>query len=479
MAEIASIERATFDDLQRTFLFEEFTLAQLEWVIGHSEVLQLEADEFAVHQDEPTNVFWVLLDGQIRFSRSVNGVPVVLEIADRPGSWGGWLPMFDNLPTVSVEALQASRVLSIPKAAMQKMLDRSFPMIRHLLIGLYGGVQAIEATTRQQERMAALGKLSAGLAHELNNPASAAGRAAGQLRALLDAQEERALGLGRLLQLDEIIWLLALRRDTIARRTGAPPLDPLLQVDRESVMLAWFEAHGVARGWDLAPDLVAAGLGLADLDSMVERLPPAALPKAVSWLCTSLSCGMLTREIVSGADRVTELVNAVGDYTYLDQSPIQDVDIHDGLESTLIILGARLQPGVELVRQYDRSLPRITVYGSELNQVWTNVIDNALDALGGQGRIVIRTGRERDALLVEIIDNGPGIPAEFQSRIWEPFFTTKGVGEGTGLGLDTARRIVVSLHHGRIDLRSSPGETAIRVWLPLDSGAGTPLREPH
>jgi signal transduction histidine kinase len=234
-------------------------------------------------------------------------------------------------------------------------------------------------------------------------------------------------------------------------------------------MLAWFEAHGIERGWDLAPDLVAAGLGLEELDSMAAHVPSHALPKAVSWLCTSLSSDALTREISGGANRVAELVAAVGAYTYLDQAPVQAVDVHDGLESTLVILAARLLPSIEVVRDYDRSLPQITVYGSELNQVWTCVLENALDALQGQGRILIRTMRERDAVRVEITDNGPGIPPDLLSRIWEPFFTTKSVGQGIGLGLDTARRIIVSLHRGQIDVRSSPEETCFQVRLPLDA----------
>ena len=463
-------ERATLADLQATFLFEEFTLEQLQWVIEHSEVRRLAAGEYAVQQDDPTDAFWVLLDGEIRFARSVNGEDIVLEIADRPGSWGGWLPMFDNLPTVSLRAVRASRVLRIPKAAMQTMLERAFPMTKHLLIGVYGGVQAIESTVRQQEKLAALGRLSAGLAHELNNPAAASGRAATQLRSLLADQEKRALYLGRLLEDEEVSWLVDMRQSTIASAAATAPLDPLVQSANEDAMLVWFEQCGIARGWDLAPDLVAAEVGVPELRDMQARLPPFALPAAISWLCSSLSGALLAREILNCAERISELVGAMGDYTYMDQAPIQNVDIHDGLESTLTILGGKFNHyGIEIVREYDRTLPRITAYGSELNQAWTHLIVNAVEALDGEGRIHIRTSSQDETVLVEIVDNGPGIPKELHSRIWEPFFTTKGVGEGTGLGLDIARRVVVRLHGGTIAMTSQPGETCFRVFLPLDA----------
>lgn len=471
-----AFERATLDDLQGTFLFEEFSLEQLEWVLDHSDARQLATDEYAVHQDDPTDAFWVLLEGEIRFARLVNGVPIVLDIADRPGAWGGWLPMFDKVPTISVQALRPSRVLRIPKAALQEMLDRAFPMTTHLLIGVYGGVQAVESTVRQQEKLAALGRLSAGLAHELNNPAAASGRAAAQLRRLLTDQEERALCLGHMLATDDIDWLLQQRRVIVDNAPPAGVLDALTRGDREGELLAWFDEHGLTHGWDLAPDLVAAGLETNDLDHIRDRLPQTTLPKALSWLCASLSGTALTAEILSCTERISALVEAISDYSYMDQAPIQVVDIHDGLESTLIMLGHKLGRGIEVTREYDRTLPRISAYGSELNQVWTGLIVNAIEALGAEGLIRIRTARELDAVFVEISDNGPGIPAEIQSRIWEPFFTTKGVGDGAGLGLDIARRVVVNQHRGHIGVISWPGETRFQVWLPMDSGEGSATR---
>jgi signal transduction histidine kinase len=264
---------------------------------------------------------------------------------------------------------------------------------------------------------------------------------------------------------------MAFWTEAVERVERQEPLDPLVQSDREVELTDWFAAHGVERGWDLAPDLVAAGFGITDLEALAVRLPAEATPYAVSWLCTALSAAALTGEVERSAGRISELVRAVKSYTFMDQAPIQDVDVHRGLDDTLTILAFKLRNAhIEVRREYDRTLPPITAYGSELNQVWTNLIANAVEALAprGHGRIAIRTSRAGDSVVVEVTDDGPGILPEHQSRIWEPFFTTKGVGEGTGLGLDTVRRIVVRNHHGDISVTSRPGDTRFRVTLPIE-----------
>lgn len=468
------VERATLADLQDTFLFEDFSLEQLNWVIEHAEVRRLEAGEDAVVQDEPADAFWVLLDGQIRFSRTVGGQNVVLEVADRPGVWGGWLPMFDNVPTISLRALQPTRALRIPKKFMQTMLDGGFPLTKHLLIGLYGTAHNIEAIAQQQEKLAALGKLAAGLAHELNNPAAVVGRAAGQMREILSSQEERTLLLAHQLGDLDVAWLLEQHRALLERARQQGPLDSLQQSDREDELLTWFSAHQIERGWDLAPDLVTAGVGLADLEALNARLPVDSVGNAVSWLCACVSGSALADAVETSAGRIADLVKAIKDYSYMDQAPVQDVDIHAGIDDTLTLFGYKLKKAnIEIDRQYDRSLPNITVHGSELNQVWTNLMANAVEAMAaqGHGRITLRTLRKDDNIIVEVGDTGPGIPRELQSRIWEPFFTTKGVGEGSGLGLDTTRRIIVRVHHGDIRVISQPGDTRFMVSLPIDQPA--------
>ena len=325
-----------------------------------------------------------------------------------------------------------------------------------------------ERVARYLEKMAALGKLSAGLAHELNNPAAAAQRAAAQMRQQLEEIEELAVRLGQR-GLGETGWarLQTARYGGQAAR-AIVELSPLDRADREEAVAAWLGAHGVGDAWQIAPGLVAAGMDEGELNALANDLPPAAIADALAWVSQSRTTDELVETIASSARSISDLVGAVKEYSYMDRAPEQEVDIHDGIESTLRILGHKLKDGTRLVRDFDRSLPRIVVLAGELNQVWTNLIDNAIDAAGPEGEVRIRTFRDGHRIVVEVGDDGPGIPPELQSRIFDPFFTTKEVGKGTGLGLDVARRIVVERSGGEIDVRSEPGDTRFRVRLKLN-----------
>jgi signal transduction histidine kinase len=266
-------------------------------------------------------------------------------------------------------------------------------------------------------------------------------------------------------------FIFAFERE--AGKYQAPPeADPLAQSDREDRITEWLEAHGVRESWKPAPVLAEAGVEPPKLETLFAVLGEAPLGDALTRITSLLTIGRLVGDIENSVTRISELVRAIKDYSYMDQAPLQEVDIHQGLESTLTILGHRLKQGVAVVRDYDNALPRVCAYGGELNQVWTNLMDNAIDAMQGKGQLRVRTARELDRVLVEIGDNGPGVPAEVQGRIFEPFFTTKGVGEGTGLGLDTVCRIVRK-HHGDIKVESRPGDTRFQVRIPIDQPRST------
>jgi signal transduction histidine kinase len=313
----------------------------------------------------------------------------------------------------------------------------------------------------------ALGKLSAGLAHELNNPAAAARRAAQQLGENLRSLNGLCLTLNhRTLSPEQIAFLTEFQHEAAECLTAAPALDPLAESEREEKITSWMDAHGVEDGWEIAPTFVRAGMDLEKLNQFADRLGGEALNDALQWLAGAWCAKELVKEIEHSAARISELVKAIKEYTYMDRSPLQEVDLRQGLENTLVILSHKLKRGVNVVREYDDHLPRINAFGGALNQIWTNLIDNAIDAMNGQGNLRIRTAAKSDHVLVEIMDDGPGIPPEIQGRIFEPFFTTKPQGEGTGLGLDTVYRIVRK-HHGEIRFESKPGATCFQVRLPL------------
>lgn len=469
------------DTLPQTSLFPKLSDEQLQRLTECGNEMQLKPGEMLFAEGDPTYDFYVVLEGEIKITKKVGEEEIVL-VVHEPGEFTGELSMLTGEPSLaSAHAVGASRVLRFEAHDFKHFVTTCTPMRDILIPAMAQRSKDLEAQMRQQEKLAALGKLSAGLAHELNNPAAAGGRAAKQLREALQSLQSRTLSLhDQHFSASQRQLLVELQQEAMTHSTKAPLLDPLTQSDREDALTEWLEQHEIADGWQMAPTLVSAGIDEERLNTLAAEINSEALGEALIWLEASLTMNGLVNEVEQSTARISQLVKAVKAYSYMDQAPLQAIDLHEGLENTLIMLGHKLKRGVTVTRAYDQSLPRICAHGSELNQVWTNLIDNAIDAMNGQGHLEIRTSREYEDVLVEIVDNGPGIPPAIQCRLWEPFFTTKGVGEGTGLGLDIARRIVVKRHKGNIRFFSEQGNTRFEVRLPINGqDSQSPLPTPH
>jgi signal transduction histidine kinase len=372
----------------------------------------------------------------------------------------------------TVRAITDCRFLALPAQPFAEVFRRWYPMAVHLLEGLFIGSRNSNELVGQRERLLALGKLTAGLTHELNNPAAAAARATAALR-------ERFAGMRHKLALlsegkldgEVLRALTVLQEDFVSRIGAALDLSALERSDREDVLGEWLEEHEVSQPWELAGVYVAAGLQDGDLDRVAAAVAPSHLEPALRWLGYTVETETLLAEIADSTARISHLVDAAKQYSQMDRTPHQQTDLHAGLDATLVMLSAKIPPGVTVVKEYDRSLPQVPAYAGELNQVWTNLLVNALDALAGEGTLTLRTAVDGECALVEIADTGPGIPEELRTRVFEPFFTTKPVGQGTGLGLDVSWRIVVKRHGGDLRVTSRPGDTRFSVLLPLTEPA--------
>ncbi len=451
------------DDLRRIDAFVDLDDDQIDWLAGRARWVTVEAGEALFREGDAAAEMVAIVEGELRAQRET-GPPDGRVVVRRAGAITGMLPSsrLTHSP-MTVRASVRTRVACFSTGLFPEMLER-IPVLRELLASIM--VDRSREYTRHDEQRAkliSLGKLSAGLAHELNNPAAAIQRTAGQLerrlrdlsalaRALLEPAATSA-GLERLAGL--------------AEAGGAAPADPVARADAVDAMAGWLDAQGVPDAWLAAETLVAAGVTQGELERVTREVPGAAIAPALRWLETDLDAQHLLATISEAARRVSELIQAIKSYSNMDRAPDQGaIDIHDGLRSTLAMLAPRLrQQEVAIKAEFDSSIPPIAGNPGELNQVWTNLLENALDAAPTGGEIVVRTRGDERYAVVQVIDNGAGIPAELQHRIFEPFFTTKDVGQGTGLGLDIVRRIVHA-HRAEINVESTPGRTCVEVRLP-------------
>jgi signal transduction histidine kinase len=461
------------EELRRTFLFEKLTDEQLDWLCREGHVEQLPAGRVYT-EGEPARCFYVLLDGEVALSRLVGGDDVETnrtnQIGVYSGAWQAYLG--DRVPQVynnSMRAVVPSRFFVLDAEKLAEMMREWFPMALHMLEGLFFGIQNVQQTVAQRERLLALGSLSAGLTHELNNPAAAAVRATSSLRDRVAGMRHK-LGLIAMGPYDRetLATLIRCQEDAVERVAKAAPMTAMEASDREDEIVDWLEAHDIAGGWDIAPTFVQAGLDVPWLDQVAATVDQQTLEGAVRWLNYTLESELLMNEIEHSTTRISTLVAAAKQYSQMDRAPFQTVDVHELLDSTLLMLGRKIGDKITVVKEYDRSLPPVPAYAAELNQVWTNLIDNAVAAMEGEGTLTVRTDRDDGWAVISICDNGPGVPEDIRARIFEPFFTTKPVGEGTGLGLDISWRIVINKHHGDLSLESVPGDTRFIVRLPLD-----------
>jgi len=451
-------------ELRKVSEFTDLPDDQLDWFLGVTEELHLKAGETYSRQGDPADAMYVVLDGQLQLRGELGGEIFVFTLA--PGDITGTLP-FSRMKqfTVTGRALTDGRLLRFPAAKFPDLVQK-MPELAKRLVGLMSDrIREVTRMEQQRDRLAALGKLSAGLAHELNNPASAAKRAASQLRETLKCIRDASLELGRRdLKLEEKAEIEKLENSLM--RPDEPPPDALTVSNLEEELDSLLRSHGQNDLWELAADLARKNVQPDVLESLFARFDAETARAALIRIGASVDIANLLNEIESSTSRISELVRAIKEYTYMDQAPVQNVDVVRSLENTLTILNHKLKKGITVQREYEPVPLLVNSFGSELNQVWTNIIDNAIDAMKGKGQLRIRTYREDGSVVVEIGDNGPGIPSEVEAHIFEPFFTTKKVGEGTGLGLDTVQRII-RRHQGNVQVESKPGDTRFQIYLPL------------
>ncbi|MFG2965523.1 ATP-binding protein [Streptomyces sp. NPDC048288] len=468
------------------FLFEKLEPEQLGRLCAAGRV-ELFQPGPVYTEGEPATCFYVMIEGTVVLSRQVGGDDVEVTRTSQAGVYAGAMQAYlgDRVRQAynnSMRVTEPTRFFVLPADTFADIMREWFPMAVHLLEGLFFGSKNTQAAIGQRERLLALGSLSAGLTHELNNPAAAAVRATSTLRERVAKMRHKlAIIAESPFSREQLAGLIEIQERTAERVAKAPALSPLEASDREDALTDWLEDHGIDYGWQLAPTFVQAGLDVDWLEQVAAAVDEEILPNSVGWLNYTIETELLMNEIEDSTTRISHLVDAAKQYSQLDRAPYREVDVHELLDSTLLMLSGKIGQDIQVVKEYDRTVPPVPAYPAELNQVWTNLIDNAVCAMkdgdGGRGTLTVRTALDHEQLLVEFRDTGSGIAPEIKDRIFDPFFTTKPVGQGTGLGLDISWRIVVNKHHGSMRVESVPGDTRFQVLLPLTAEASESSEE--
>ncbi|MCI0414868.1 ATP-binding protein [bacterium] len=455
------------EELQMVPAIADLPEDQLIWLARNLKEVTFAAGEIVAQEGGPADTFSILLGGEFHFRRESDSQDTRVYIS-KPGDIVGKLP-YSRLTQWpgTFRALTPGRLLSGSTDLFPEMTRVAPQLVQRLVSIMSDRIRSTTKEDQQRDRMAALGKLSAGLAHELNNPAASAKRAALALSEAQDALRDATSRLdNRELTPEQRKAISHFERQALQHIQAPVLLDSLTQSEQEEEITSWLKKNAVREPWKLAPVLAEATLDIPWLEALHQKVGQEALTDGLSRIVSQVLAKKLTKEIESSTGRISELVKAIKEYSYMDQAPIQEIDVHHGIDNTLVMLRYKLKHGIEVERIFDPNLPRICAYGSELNQVWTNLIDNAADAMKQGGKLTIRTLLDSDCVLIDIADTGAGIPDEIQHKIFEPFFTTKKMGEGMGLGLDSVWRIVQK-HHGSIRVESRPGDTRFQIRLPL------------
>ena len=454
-------------DLRTVPLFDGLDDDQLLQLLDGGAEVPIVPGEVVWLEGDRADFWWVVVDGTLDLSRHIGREDVVVGHMDVPGRWAGGFRAWDEhgVYLATARGVAPGRLLRVPAERLHELANVWFPFAAHLVAGLYGTARSIEATARQRSGLVTLGTLAAGLAHEINNPAAAAARSSAELEhacdGLLDALRQMATAGLTATQFGE---LDALRRELVPPTTLP---DPLETADREEDLGEWLDRAGVERPWELAASLVSAGADVGWVERAAAAAPSHGLGACLGWVSRTIDVSSLLGEVRESTRRVSELVAGIKSYSQMDRASHQRVDVREGLESTLLVMGPRLRPSITVVRDWGADVPLVDGMPGELNQVWTNLVDNAVDAMDGAGTLTVTTRLDAESVVVEVADTGAGMSPEVQQRAFEAFYTTKDVGRGTGLGLDIAHRIVVDRHGGAIEIESRPGDTRMRVRLPV------------
>jgi len=453
------------NDLRKSPLFQGLSDDELQRLVDSAEPVSLEPGEVLIHQGVLGDSAYVVISGEFEIQKKTGQSVIKIDVRNSGDVVGEMALLSSATRNATVIAKTQSEALRIPKQAFENLLASSATASLAVLHWVMARFSQNEALLHQQEKLAALGTMSAGLAHELNNPSAAAQRGAAELGGVLSKWQKLNHQMeARAYKQNQAEWLSEFMEDAFRRFEAPVKLETLEKIDLVDQLQAWLEANSVQAAWDLAPAMVSFGWNVEALEKLNGSV---CFDLAIEWLGAGCMAMSLLTEIQQTTNRLSQIVRAMKSYTYLGQAPLLEVDVHEGLENTLIILQHKLKQGVTVKREYSPNLSRIEAYASELNQVWTNIIDNAIDAMNNKGEIRLRTYAEDNSVIVEIEDNGPGIPEDTQSRIFEPFFTTKPPGKGTGLGLHISHDIVANQHHGQLLVESKPGATKFKAVLPI------------